>query len=94
MDRLNCLKTKMQKISEQIEYDKADQSRNKILQYGDQIRRKVRHSEQAYNQILQDIDNYLEYCSKHPAYQNNKAKDSIKLIRQTYHKCKLENDFI
>lgn len=94
VDQLNILEDRIQNMSKQIEYDKADQSRNKILQYGDQIRRKIAHSEQSYNQILQDIDNYLEYCSKHPTYQNNKAGDSIRLIRQAYHKCKLENSFI
>lgn len=94
VSQLNTMEIKIEDITKQIEYDKADQSRNKILQYGDQIRRKIKHSQQAYNQILQDIDNYLEYCSKNPTYQNNKANDSIRLIRQMYHICKLENSFI
>ena len=69
-------------------------SRSHILRFGDEVRHGVAHSEEHFDQILSDISKYEQYCAKHPDFKNGKAKATIKLINETYHKCLKENNFL
>lgn len=74
--------------------DKALDARRRILQFADEIRRKVRHSEEHFNNVFEDIDFYKAYCKSHTDFENDKARISIKIIEETYEKCSRENDFL
>lgn len=73
---------------------KTSQRRNRILVFADELRIHRDHSEELFNQILEDVDDYEKYCLAHPDYKNSKATDSIMLIREVYHKCKADDKFI
>ena len=68
--------------------------RNRILIFADELRIGIDHSEEYFNQILEDCDEYTKYCNSHPDYTNSKAVDAIALVKEVYHKCKAENKFI
>lgn len=74
--------------------DKALDARRRILQFADEIRRKVRHSEEHFNNVFEDIKYYKTYCREHTDFENDKARISIKIIEDTYEKCSRENDFL
>lgn len=74
--------------------DKALDTRRRILQFADEIRRKVRHSEEHFNNVFEDIKYYKTYCREHADFENDKARISIKIIEDTYEKCSRENDFL
>ena len=74
--------------------DKALDARRRILQFADEIRRKVRHSEEHFNNVFEDIKYYKTYCREHADFENDKARISIKIIEDTYEKCSRENDFL
>lgn len=76
------------------EEDKALDERRRILQFADEIRRKVRHSEEHFNNVFEDINFYKAYCREHAEFENDKARISIKIIEETYEKCSRENDFL
>lgn len=76
------------------EEDKADEARNRILRFSDELRMHTDHSEEMFDQVLRDIDKYEKYCRDHPDYKNSKAVDAIQLTREVYHKCKQEDRFI
>lgn len=68
--------------------------RQTILRFGDEIRLKENHSKEHFDQILDNINDYEEYCLSHPDFKNNKAVATISLIKETYNKCLIKNDFL
>lgn len=74
--------------------DKALDARRRILQFADEIRRGDRHSHEHFDNVLEDISYYKQYCEDHPKFKNEKAVMSIKIIEDVYEKCARENDFL
>lgn len=84
-----------QKLLEQVADEReAICYRVRILRFGDELRRGVKHSEESFNQVISDLDRYEKYCDDHPGFKNNKAKMAKKRIEEAYHKCLADNDFL
>lgn len=74
-------------IAEEDKY-KVDLCRTRILRFSDEIRRDVKHSEESFNNILEDIDYYVTYCEQHKdVYINSKADAAIKNVKDVYNLC-------
>lgn len=73
--------------------DKAFESRRNILIFAGEVGRGIRHSEEEFNQSLEDVHYYETYCTDHPKFPNERAVASIKLIRDSYEKCIQNHDF-
>lgn len=91
----------IQKLAEEIasiiarmDKENADDARRNILNFDDELRRKVDHSEESYNQVLADIKFYRHYCREHEDYENDKATSAITHVRETYQEVKNANKFI
>lgn len=69
-------------------------ARQRILRFGDEVRHGQNHSEEHYNDILDDITAYEKYCSAHKDFKNQKAQSTIKIIVQAYEKHMQHNDFL
>lgn len=94
MDEPKHLKGRMEYMEAQNERDKMDASRIRILRFGDECKRDIPHSEEHFNQVLDDIDRYESYCNSHPEYKNAKAVLTIAKIKEIYGR-RLENgDFL
>ena len=72
----------------------ADTRRVRILRGSDEIKLKMRHSEEWFNQMNEDITEYERYCDTHPGYKNNRAVHAIANINAVYDKAYAENDFL
>lgn len=88
------LKDKHDNLENRMDKDDADDCRNRILRFADELRRGVEHSEEFFNQILDDISDYERYCSEHPEYKNSKAVSAIGKIDKVYQMCMEENSFL
>lgn len=73
---------------------KADESRRRILRFGDEARRGILHTEEHWTDVLHDIDRYERYCETHPEYENNRAKHTIKYLKEVYDGRLKKNDFL
>lgn len=93
-DRVKDLAEKQDIEKKEREEKDMDACRGRILRFGDECRRKMKHSEEFFNQILADISDYEQYCESHPEYKNDKAKLTIEKIRSTYKKVDDENAFL
>lgn len=100
LDKMDALSKKVEDLEaadkrQDSERDKqyALDARRRILGTADEIRKKVRHSEEFFNDALDDISFYREYCRTHPDFENSKAVISSKIIEETYQQCLLEDDF-
>jgi len=72
----------------------ADLCRTRILRFADELRRDIQHSEEFFDQALDDINTYETYCRNHKDYENNKAVAAIEKIKRTYKERLDKNDFL
>lgn len=93
-NRLDALEVYNQMQDEKHAEEKALDARRRILRFGDEVRSKVRHSEEHFNNVFEDIKYYKSYCAEHTDFENDKAQTTIKIIKETYEKCNHENDFL
>lgn len=85
---------KTDELAERIDRKDAEDARNHILRFGDEIKNGIRHSEEYFNQILDDMTKYEAYCRTHPEFKNEKTAATEKVIRKVWQKCVEENDFL
>lgn len=92
---------KMQKIFRSISdlrdvFDlyRARCARRDILAASDDVRYGTRHGKEWWNQILEDITEYNQYCDNHPEFKNNKAVHAIAHLDTTYARILAKNDFL
>lgn len=76
------------------EEERARMARQRILRFNDELLFRNRHTKEHYDDILEDIDRYEQFCREHPDYQNNKARLAIGNIRQEYDKHLQDHDFL
>ena len=62
--------------------DKATERRIRIIRFNDEILHHMDHSKEHYDQILEDITEYNEYCRTHPEFKNSKAVFAIQNIQR------------
>lgn len=68
--------------------------RYRILRFDDEVRHDERHSKEHFDQILDDITEYENYCDEHKEFKNNKAVLAIANIKKIYQRCVDDNTFI
>ena len=82
-------------LAERIDKDEAMSARYRIICFDDELRHSnTKHSEERFNQILDEIDVYERYCADHPKFENNKAVHAIEHVKDVYKKCRDEDSFI
>lgn len=84
-----------EKLNRRLDIQKADDARNRILRFADECAHHVDHSEEFFNQILEDITMYRDLTSQlDGVYINSKAESSIRLIESCYETAKRDSSFI
>ena len=73
---------------------KASSQRYRILRFYDEICDNQRHSESHFEDILQDIDEYENYCKHHDEYHNNRGHVAMEYIKELYGKLKVNGGFL
>ena len=94
MDKLDQLDGRMDRMKAEDEEREIRHARIRILRFRDECSHGVLHSREHFDQVIEDIDSYETYCSDHPDFKNNKAVASIQLIKDTYKRRLMNNDFI
>ena len=101
LDRLDAVEKKINSIEERdreqdrkSEEERVKAARRRILRCADEIRSKVKHSKEYFDDILADISFYKNYCKENPKFENEKAVMAIELIEETYKRCLREDDFL
>ena len=79
---------------EKNELDGTKACRLRILRFNDELIRKMDHTKEHFDEILEDISYYEKYCETHPNYVNAKAELSIENIRRVYRHCEKTNSFL
>lgn len=101
MDQFNDVQKEIKSVRDEVDKLKKDeelervrQARQCILRFNDEILFNKRHSKEHFDEILDNIDVYEEYCATHEDYENNKAVLAISTIREVYKECLRNHDFL
>lgn len=94
IERLNEQAKEIKSLHEKREESEATTRRYRILRFDDEIRHEKKHTKEHFDQVLDDIMIYNNYCKSHPDYKNNKAVMAIENIETTYRKCAREHTFL
>lgn len=88
------IKAGMEKMGEDLEKQRALDSRWRIIRFNDELLQAKRHSKECFDQVLEDITAYTTYCDEHKNFKNEKAKMAIENVERCYRKCMEERDFL
>lgn len=83
--------TALQKLSKEVEdvREEADRrdavlSRTHILRFRDELYNDMKHTSEYFEQTLDDIEVYEQYCRAHPDFANGRTKAAASFIREEY----------
>lgn len=84
----------LDKMQKSRERSHADTARRNILTFNDELLRGEKHSKEAFDQALRDIDEYEHFSNTHPDYPNNQAIMAIEHTKQCYKHCIENSSFL
>ena len=85
---------KIEQLEERVDKGQAIQARVRILRFGDDVRRKVKRSKESYEQTMDDITRYKQYCQSHPNFKNDMTVLTVQIIEEDFKRCMKENNFL
>ena len=94
LDRMEKLESMVKMMEETSSEQAAKSTRIRILRFGDEILHGTHHSKEHFDQILQDITEYEQYCREHPNLINNMTVLTTKHIMEVYSACFEDNNFL
>lgn len=94
IEKVDNLESQFNQMKENDAEREAKSARIRILRFGDECQQSVLHSQEHFDQIIEDIDNYETFCDTHPNFKNNKAVLTIANIKETYRRRMTANDFL
>lgn len=93
-EKVSKIEKDLERIGEKQDGESAVAARIRILRFADEMQEGRKHTKEHFDQTMEDIDIYENYCSKHPDFRNNIATMTISYIKDNY-KERLENhDFL
>ena len=91
--RLTMLSDKLDEVKASGEEMRAEDARARILRFGDEIGRGIKHSKDTYDQALMDINAYDAYCEAHPHFRNHVTRTTSDFIMAQYRERLEKHDF-
>ena len=91
---VEVLKEKVQMLSGKQEECEVKSARVRILRFGDELYQGKKHSKEHFDNILDDITTYNDYCRDHPDFKNERTKLTEKQIKDAYQRCLAEHTFL
>lgn len=93
-DEIRQLGDKITAIDDKSDMREASNSRYRILRFNDEVLQGKKHTKEHFDQILDDMEVYEDYCREHPKYENNKAVMAAQNIKAVYQKCAADKSFL
>ncbi len=92
--QIDDLAKQVSDVQTEVNENAAMSSRYRILRFDDEIRHKVLHTKEHYDQIIVDIDIYEAFCKRNPDFRNNLAHKAIGNIKRMYDVHNDDNSFL
>ena len=92
--RMDLIEQNQEEEREARLLNEAVTSRVRILRFQSELLKGERHTLSEFNQALDDIDHYENYCKENPNFPNSKAVEAAGNIKRCYRKAEEERDFL
>ena len=70
------------------------QARTRILRFYDEECEKRRHSQNHWEDIIDDVDTYENYVAENPDFKNNRGEAAMSYIKESYRDKKESGEFL
>lgn len=96
LDRIDEMDGKLTEHMKADDERNAVQCRTRILRFADELINEPNHlhTQGNFEQCLQDITVYDQYCAEHPKFKNELTLRSAEIIRKIYDECAREHKFL
>lgn len=84
LNEIKGLSGRVSQLEESLDEREAVQARTQILRFKDELYCGMEHSEEYFEQILDSIEIYNQFCSEHPKFANGRTKTAASYIRSEY----------
>lgn len=92
--QLSEVSEKVDKLKETVDRNNAILARSHIIRFDDELYNGLKHSQEYFLQIFDDVDTYEDFCRDYPRFENNRCVEAIKHIKAVYQKCRDEHTFV
>lgn len=94
IDKVDGLELDLKNMKDAQEERNAKSARTKILEFGDELYHDIKHSKESFDDILDIITEYEQYCKDHPEFKNKRTERTVKHIEKIYDQCREEHTFL
>jgi hypothetical protein len=91
---LDDIKIRQDRMESKQDLNDVKNSRIRILRFNDELLLNVQHTKEYFDNILEDVMEYENYCQSHKDFKNGKTVMAVKNIKTCYEKCMDQKDFL
>lgn len=84
LTEIKNLSNRVEQIEQSLDERDAVLARTHILRFRDELYNDIKHSQEYFEQTLDDIETYNQFCSDHPKFANGRTKAAAEYIRSEY----------
>ena len=84
LSAIKTLSDRVENIEKSLDERDAILARTHILRFKDELYNDIKHSQEYFEQTLDDIQTYDQFCSEHPKFANGRTKAAAKYIQDEY----------
>ena len=84
LDAIKALSDRVERIENSLDERDAVLARTHILRFKDELYNGIKHSAEYFEQTLDDIQTYDQFCKDHPKFANGRTKAAAKYIQDEY----------
>ena len=84
LSEIKTLSGRVERIENSLDERDAVLARTHILRFQDELYNDVKHSKEYFEQTLDDIQTYNQFCNDNPKFANGRTKAAAKFIQDEY----------
>lgn len=91
---IDGLRASLEQMADAEGVKDAQAARRRILRFNDELLRNLDHSKEYFDDILEDVKIYDDYCEEHRDFTNGKTVMATKNIKHCYEQCMEKHSFL
>ena len=84
LEALSSLQNELTEVKNEAEKQAAIAARGHILRFRDELYNDMKHTQEYFEQVLDDIEIYDQYCDEHPKFKNGRTKAASEYVNAEY----------
>lgn len=84
LSEIKTISGRVEQIERSLDERDAVLARTHILRFRDELYNDIKHSQEYFEQTLDDIETYNQFCAKTPKFANGRTKAAAKYIQEEY----------